>query len=289
MLKFLTASSSGHLRGSRAAAARFLSTAASAVPKVTTLFHYDTFTPTYIVSCPNTRKAAVIDSVLDFDFSSGRISFDHNDKTLEAIEKDDLEVEWVLETHVHADHLTGSKFLREALRSKGHRAYTGIGERVVEVQRVFKQMFNLGEEFKTDGSQFGQLFTDGYSAMIGDVSFKVMSTPGHTPACVTYLIGDAAFVGDTYFFPDFGTARCDFPGGSAEEMYQSLSKLMSLPEETRLFVGHDYLPNGREAMWETTVGEQKRSNIHMREGVSEEVSTFAPCTASATPFMMGPL
>ena len=113
---------------------------------------------------------------------------------------------------MHADHLTGSKFLREALRSKGHRAYTGIGERVVEVQRVFKQMFNLGEEFKTDGSQFGQLFTDGYSAMIGDVSFKVMSTPGHTPACVTYLIGDAAFVGDTYFFPDFGTARCDFPG-----------------------------------------------------------------------------
>jgi glyoxylase-like metal-dependent hydrolase (beta-lactamase superfamily II) len=234
-------------------------------PTVTCLFEEATFTCTYIVSCPETRKAAVIDSVLDFDPASGRTSTVHNEKVMRHVEDNKLDVDWVIETHVHADHLTGAQQLRDVFGAK-----TAIGSHVTKVQQTFKTMFNLGDEFKADGSQFDHLIEDGEEWSIGEVQCQAVHTPGHTPACMTYLMGDALFTGDTIFMPDFGSARCDFPGGSATELYSSVKKLLSFSPKTRMFVGHDYMPNGREVAWETTVEEEANGNLHINKDTSEE-------------------
>ncbi len=231
-------------------------------PVVTTFFDETTFTASYVVRDPEGRAAAIIDSVLDFDPASGRTRTDSADKIIAFVKENDLDVQWVLETHVHADHLSAAPYLQEKLGGK-----IGIGANITVVQDTFGKVFNEGTEFQRDGSQFDALFTEGDSFHIGQLRGDVLHTPGHTPACMTYVIGDAAFVGDTLFMPDFGTARCDFPGGSSETMFKSIQRILALPDETRIFVGHDYKAPGREDFaWETTVGEQKALNIHVGEG-----------------------
>jgi len=233
-------------------------------PEVTGFFDEATNTISYVVRDPEGHSAAVIDSVLDFDYSSGRTNTASADRILEWIAEHDLQVEWILETHVHADHLSAAPYLQEKLGGQ-----IGIGRHIREVQDVFGKVFNEGTEFQRDGSQFDALFADGDSAMLGQLRIDVMHTPGHTPACLTYVIGDAAFVGDTLFMPDFGTARCDFPGGSAETLYASIQKILALPEDTRVFVGHDYKASGRDSFaWETTVGAQKAANVHVGNNAS---------------------
>lgn len=235
-------------------------------PKVHAFFDEATNTITYVVQEPEGRACAVIDSVLDFDYASGRTDTRSADAVIAFIRAHDLRLEWVLETHVHADHLSAAPYLQEALGGK-----IGIGERITVVQETFGKIFNEGTRFQRDGSQFDQLFRQGDSFMIGQMRGEVMHTPGHTPACLTYVIGDAAFVGDTLFMPDFGTARCDFPGGSAETMWESIQRILALPEETRIFVGHDYKAEGRDQYaWETTVGAQKALNKHVGAGRSRE-------------------
>ena len=220
----------------------------------------------YIVADLDARSCAVIDSILDFDFSSGRIFTDNADKLISEIRSRDLKVEWVLETHVHADHLSAAPYIAREMGGK-----IAIGAKIDEVQKVFGKIFNTGTEFQMDGSQFHALFEDGDVFKIGNMPVKVMSTPGHTPACITYLIDDAAFIGDTLFMPDFGTARADFPGGSASNLYHSIQKILSLPDTTRLFLCHDYKAPGRnEYCWETTVGEQRKLNVHVGGGKTEE-------------------
>jgi glyoxylase-like metal-dependent hydrolase (beta-lactamase superfamily II) len=223
-------------------------------------------TISYIVKDPTSKSCALIDSVLDFDMASGRTSFEQADKMIAYVEENQLEVEWILETHVHADHLSAAPYLKQKFGAK-----IGIGANITTVQEVFGKAFNAGTEFAMDGSQFDKLFVDGETFEIGALKARTLNTPGHTPACMTYVIGDAAFVGDTLFMPDFGTARTDFPGGSAEELYKSIWKILQLPSKTRLFMCHDYKAPGRdEFKWETTVQEQREANVHVKEGTSME-------------------
>ncbi len=235
-------------------------------PKVKAFFDTDTFTVSYLVQEPEGTACAIIDSVLDFDHASGRTNTGSADKIIEYVRDNSLKVEWILESHVHADHLSAAPYLQQELGGK-----IGIGDQIVTIQETFGKIFNEGTEFQRDGSQFDALFREGDSFHVGQMPGDVLHTPGHTPACLTYVIGDAAFVGDTLFMPDFGTARCDFPGGSSEMLYASIQKILSLPDETRIFVGHDYKAPGRdEYAWETTVGEQKALNVHIGQGRSVE-------------------
>ena len=235
-------------------------------PKVHAFFDEATNTITYVVQEPEGRACAIVDSVLDFDYASGRTDTRSADAVIDFVTREGLKVEWILETHVHADHLSAAPYLQERLGGQ-----IGIGEKITVVQETFGKVFNEGTRFQRDGSQFDRLFMQGDSFMIGQMRGDVLHTPGHTPACLTYVVGDAAFVGDTLFMPDFGTARCDFPGGSAETMWDSVQKILSLPEDTRIFVGHDYKAEGRDHYaWETTVGEQKRLNKHVGAGKSRE-------------------
>jgi glyoxylase-like metal-dependent hydrolase (beta-lactamase superfamily II) len=234
-------------------------------PAVDSFFHERTNTITHLVSDPATGHAAVIDSVLDFDPRALRTTTEAVDQLIAHIGERKLSVDWILETHLHADHMSAAPYLREALGGQ-----TAIGEHVRDVQKTFAGLYNAGPELATDGSQFDRLLADGEVLTIGDLELEVMSTPGHTPACASYRVGDALFVGDTIFMEDFGTARCDFPGGDARILYQSIQRLLSLPDETRMFLCHDYGPNGRAIAWETTVGAQRRGNIHVKEGISED-------------------
>ncbi|MGV8984667.1 MAG: MBL fold metallo-hydrolase [Cypionkella sp.] len=235
-------------------------------PRVHPFFDEATNTATYVVVEPEGAACAVVDSVLDFDYASGRTDTRSADAVVAFIKKHDLRLEWILETHVHADHLSAAPYLQEALGGK-----LAIGERITVVQDTFGKVFNEGTRFARDGSQFDKLLKDGDSVMIGQMRADALHTPGHTPACMTYLIGDAAFVGDTLFMPDYGTARCDFPGGSAAVMYDSIQRILALPDATRIFVCHDYKAPGRdEFAWETTVAEQKAYNKHIGAGKPKE-------------------
>lgn len=235
-------------------------------PDVLPLFDEETFTASYIVVDPATGAAALIDSVLDYDPKSGRTSTTSADRMVALVRERELRVEWILETHVHADHLSAAHYLS---RQVGGRI--AIGEGIRKVQRGFSDLFNVEPSFKQDGSQFDHLFTDGDEFTIGSLKARVIHTPGHTPADITYVVGDAAFVGDTLFQPDYGTARCDFPGGDARSLYRSIRRILDLPPETRLFTGHDYKAPGRDIFaWESTVADQRAGNIHVRDGVSEE-------------------
>ncbi len=234
-------------------------------PPVKTFFDKTTFTASHVVWDPATKHAAIVDSVKDYDPKSGRTSTASADELIAFVKSGGLHIEWILETHVHADHLTAAPYLKEKLGGK-----IGIGARIDVVQGVFKKVFNVEESFATDGRQFDHLFEDGEVFHIGDMEAEAIHTPGHTPACATYVVGDAAFVGDTMFMPDFGTARCDFPGGDARQLFKSIKKILTLPGETRLFLCHDYAPGGREYLWETTVAAQRESNIHVNDSVDED-------------------
>lgn len=231
-------------------------------PEVTPFFDTATNTISFVVRDPQSTACAIIDSVLDFDYSSGRTDTKSADEICAFVAEKSYDVSWLLETHVHADHLSAAPYLQEKLGGK-----IGIGDQITVVQDAFGKIFNEGTEFQRDGSQFDQLFVEGDLLAIGNLNARVMHTPGHTPACLTYVIEDAAFVGDTLFMPDFGTARCDFPGGSSQVLYDSVQKILALPDETRIFVGHDYKAPGRDTYaWETTVAEQKAANIHVGAG-----------------------
>lgn len=234
-------------------------------PEVFSFFDEQTFTVTFLVKDPDGSEAVVIDPVLDFDTSAGRTSTGSADRIIGEVQNRGLTVSWILETHAHADHLSAAPYLKEKLD-----AQIAIGQHITDVQTVFRDIFNLGPNFPVDGSQFDHLLADGDSLDIGGLTVTAMHTPGHTPACMTYVIGDAVFVGDTIFMPDYGTARCDFPGGDAKTLYQSIHRILALPPNTRIFVCHDYGPNGRPFAWETTVAAEKTSNIHVKDGVSEE-------------------
>ncbi len=231
-------------------------------PNVTAFFDPATFTVSYVVREPDGSNCAIIDSVLDYDPAAGRTDTSSADAIIAFVKAENLTVTWILESHVHADHLSAAPYLQQQVGGN-----IGIGDQITVVQDTFGKVFNEGTAFQRDGSQFDALFKDGDSVNIGQMRVDVMHTPGHTPACLTYVIGDAAFVGDTLFMPDFGTARCDFPGGSAENLFNSIQKILALPDETRVFVGHDYKAPGRdEFAWETTIGEQKALNIHIGAG-----------------------
>lgn len=235
-------------------------------PEVRAFFDEDTNTVSYVVSDPATRRCAAVDPVLDYDAVAGRTKTRSADQIIGYVRENGLEVEWLLETHVHADHLSSSPYIQQQLGGK-----LGIGAHIRTVQENFGKMFNAGTDFARDGSQFDRLFEDGDTFTIGEIPARVLHTPGHTPACMTYIVGDAAFVGDTLFMPDFGTARCDFPGGDARQLYRSIQKIFALPPRTRLFMCHDYKAPGREEFrWETTVAEEKANNVHVHEGVGEE-------------------
>ena len=234
-------------------------------PDIQAFFDEATYTVTYVVTDPATGRAAVVDPVLDFDAASGRTSTRSADAVIDAVRQAGATVDWILETHVHADHLSAAPYLQGVLGGK-----KAIGRNVTEVQATFQKIYNL-DHLATDGSQFDHLFADGDQFTIGELACHVIATPGHTPACVTYVIGDAAFVGDTMFMPDFGTARTDFPGGSAAELYASIRRILDLPPATRLFMCHDYKAPGRdEYAWETTVAEQRSKNIHINDTVSRD-------------------
>lgn len=238
----------------------------SPTPVIRTFFDEATCTASHVVSCPVTHKAAVVDSVLDYDPAAGRTSFASAEQIVAYVQQAGLTVEWQLETHVHADHLSAAPWLQEKLGGK-----LGIGKDILRVQDVFGKLFNAGTDFARDGSQFDHLFTDGEQFKIGELEVTVLHVPGHTPADMAYIIGDAAFVGDTIFMPDFGTARADFPGGDARKLYHSIKRLLSLPPQTRLFLCHDYLSAGRDHyLWMTTVEAERENNIHVRQGVTEE-------------------
>lgn len=237
----------------------------SSAPKIDAFFDTATNTVSYVVQDPQGSACAIVDSVLDFDYASGRTDTASADKIIAHVKAQELEVAWILETHVHADHLSAAPYLQEALGGK-----IGIGAEITTVQDTFGKVFNEGTAFQRDGSQFDALFKEGDSFHIGQMRADVLHTPGHTPACMTYVIGDAAFVGDTLFMPDFGTARCDFPGGSADNLYESIQRILLLPDATRLFVGHDYKAPGRDDFaWETTVLAQKEGNVHIGDGAAK--------------------
>ena len=234
-------------------------------PQVHGLFDPATWTVTYVVYEKEGSSCAIIDSVLDYDPKSGRTSTASADQVIRFVKDHSLKVEWIIETHAHADHLTAAPYLKQQLGGN-----TLIGGRIATVQSVFKGIFNLEPEFRQDGSQFDRLVADGETFQIGNLIAKALFVPGHTPACMAYQIGDAVFVGDTLFMPDVGTARCDFPGGDARALYQSIQKILSLPPETRLFMCHDYPPNDRPIDFQCTVADQRANNIHVRDGISED-------------------
>jgi len=246
-------------------------------PNVTPFFDEATNTATYVVADPESKQCAVIDSVLDYDAASGRTSTESADKVVSHIQSEELTLTRILETHVHADHLTAASYLQDILGGE-----IGIGEQVTAVQGVFNKIFNV-KDVDPDGSQFDQLLNDGDNLSVGSIEGYVIATPGHTPSCCTYVIGDAAFVGDTLFMPDSGTARCDFPGGDATMMYDSIMKIFQLPLETRVFVCHDYNGKNRENFeWETTIAEQREKNIQIHDGVSKQEFVKFRSTRDAT-------
>lgn len=224
-----------------------------------------TNTISYVVSDPHTNACAILDAVMEFDFASGKLTTIQADEIISFITNKHLTLEWIIETHVHADHLSAAPYIQQQLGGR-----IAIGEHIKTVQDTFGKVFNEGTEFERDGSQFDQLFKDGDSYLIGELRCATFHTPGHTPACMAHIIGDAVFVGDTLFMPDGGSARCDFPGGDAATLYNSIQRILSLPEQMRVFVCHDYGPNGRAVAWETTIAEQKRHNIHVKKGVSSD-------------------
>ena len=234
-------------------------------PQVFPFIDSATNTISYVVKDPATSSCAVIDPVLDFDYASGHVSHDSANQIVECIQENNLRLEWLIETHVHADHLTAAPYIKSELGGK-----IGISQKISSVQRTFSKIFSETEEFKCDGSQFDHLFTDGECYSIGQLSAVSIETPGHTPACMTHVLGDAAFVGDTLFMPDGGTARADFPGGDAGQLYDSIDKILNLPPKTRLFMCHDYGPGGREIQWQTTVSEQLEHNIHIGAGATRD-------------------
>ncbi|MEM1232850.1 MAG: MBL fold metallo-hydrolase [Pseudomonadota bacterium] len=234
-------------------------------PVVNGFFDGGSNTITYVVQDPNSHACAIIDPVMEFDQARGSLTFEGADKVAAFIAENGLSTEWIIETHVHADHLSSAPYLQEKLGGK-----IGIGAKVIEVQETFGKVFNEGTEFQRDGSQFDRLFEDGDTYNVGSLNASVLHTPGHTPACMVHVIGDAAFAGDTLFMPDGGSARCDFPGGDAGQLYDSIQRILALPDATRLFICHDYGPGGRAISWETTVGEQREANIHVGGGKSRE-------------------
>ena len=248
------------------AATGIVTSASANAPQVLNLFDEATFTATHIVFDPVTRKAAVIDSVLDFDPASGRTSYASADRIVAAVREHGLSVEWILETHAHADHLSAAPYLQETLGGK-----IAIGAEIRHVQGVFGAIFNEGDDFARDGSQFDHLFTDGEAFRIGSLDAIALHVPGHTPADMAYVVGDAAFVGDTLFMPDYGTARADFPGGDARTLFRSIRRLLDLPFETRVFLCHDYKAPGRDHyVWETTIGAERAGNVHVHDGIAED-------------------
>ncbi len=234
-------------------------------PDVFAFFDAATNTISYIVKDPDSNACAIVDSVMDIDYAAGRITFDHADELIRTVIDKGLQLEWIIETHVHADHLSAAPYIQEKLGGK-----IGVGSKITVVQDTFGKVFNEGTEFQRDGSQFDALFEDGDTYMIGNMQAYAMYTPGHTPACMVHVMGDAAFVGDTLFMPDGGSARADFPGGDAGVLYDSIQKVLALPDETRLFMCHDYGPNGRDIAWETSVAEEKAHNIHVGGGKTKE-------------------
>ena len=233
--------------------------------KIKGFFDEETSTISYVVYDVTSKKCAVIDSVLDFDFSSGTIDYHNAEKIISFIEKMKLDLEWLIETHVHADHLSASPYIQKKLGGK-----IGISEKISDIQNIFGKTFNAGTEFQRDGSQFDRLFKDNDEYKIGSIKCKVINTPGHTPACTAHVIGNSIFVGDTLFMPDLGSARADFPGGDARELYRSIQKILSYPDDTLIFVCHDYPPTSRKVEWVTTVGEQKKKNIHVKTSIGED-------------------
>ena len=235
-------------------------------PTIAGFFDEATYTITYVVHDPATNEAAIIDSVLDYAPNSGRTSFGSADLVIEYVETNNLKVTWLIETHAHADHISAAPYLQEKLGGK-----LAIGKEIIRVQEVFGKLFNAGTDFQRDGSQFDHLFTDGETFKVGELEGIALHVPGHTPADMAFIVGDAAFVGDTIFMPDFGTARADFPGGDAKKLYHSIRRLLSLPGETRLFMCHDYKAPGREEYaWETTVKQQREENVHVKDSITEE-------------------
>jgi len=252
----------------QAAAEQVLQAASDAAlrPEIASFFDPATYTVTYVVHDPATMEAAIVDSVLDFDPNSGRTSSLSADKVIDYVTSHNLKVTWLLETHAHADHFSAAPYLQEKLGGK-----IAIGADITTVQNVFGKLFNAGTEFERDGSQFDALFNDGDTFAIGNLPVTVMHVPGHTPACIAYVVGEAVFVGDTMFMPDYGTARADFPGGDARTLFRSLRRILSLPPETRLFMCHDYLPKNRsQYVWETTVAAEREGNIHAHDGITED-------------------
>jgi glyoxylase-like metal-dependent hydrolase (beta-lactamase superfamily II) len=237
----------------------------SSQPVIDAFFDPATFTVTYLISDPASGRAAIVDPVLDYDHRSGKATTASADRVLAKAAERGAQIDWILETHAHADHLSAAHYLRKQLGGK-----IAIGARITQVQDVFKGIFHLEPEFRPDGHQFDHLLQDGEKFSIGALTAEALAVPGHTPACMAYRVGDAVFVGDTLFMPDVGTARCDFPGGDAPTLYRSVRKLLDLPPETRLFMCHDYPPGDREPVWETTVAAQRAGNIHIHDGVSEE-------------------
>lgn len=234
-------------------------------PEVEAFFDSNTNTISYVVKDPSSNACAVIDSVMDINYAAGRITYQHADEIISYIKKKDLKLEWIIETHVHADHLSAAPYIQKKLGGR-----IGIGEKILVVQDTFGKIFNEGTEFQRDGSQFDALFKDGDVYKVGNLSAFAMYTPGHTPACMVHVMGNAAFVGDTLFMPDGGSARADFPGGDAATLYDSIQKVLSLPDEMRLFMCHDYGPNGRNIQWETTVAAEKEHSIHVGKGITKE-------------------
>lgn len=237
----------------------------SVTPEVKAFFDPDTNTISYVVKDPASTSCAVVDSVMDIDYAAGRITYGHADAIIAWIQQNGLKLEWIIETHVHADHLSAAPYIQEKLGGK-----IGIGDKIMVVQDTFGKIFNEGTEFQRDGSQFDALFKDGDTYRIGTMQAFAIYTPGHTPACMVHVMGNAAFTGDTLFMPDGGSARADFPGGDAGVLYDSIQKVLSLPDEMRLFMCHDYGPNGRDIAWETSVGDEKAHNIHVGGGKSRE-------------------
>lgn len=247
-------------------------------PEIKAFFDEATFTVSYVVWDKDTKDCAVIDSVLDYDAASGRTNKESANEIIAFIKENGLKLGLIMETHVHADHLSAAPYIKEQLGGE-----TAIGAEITTVQNVFGKIFNAGSEFERDGSQFDRLLNEGDKFQIGELEGYAIHTPGHTPACMTYVIGDAAFVGDTLFMPDFGTARCDFPGGDARQLYRSIKKVLALPPETRLFMCHDYKAPGRdEYKWETTVAEERANNIHVNDNISEDEFVDMRTTRDAT-------
>ena len=238
----------------------------AASPQVQGFFDEATNTVSYVASDPASNICAIVDSVLDYDPAAGRTGTQSAERLIDYLRQHGLKLDWILETHVHADHLSAAPYIKEVLGGR-----VGIGEKITIVQNTFGKIFNAGTEFQRDGSQFDHLFKDGDTFMLGSIEGYAMHTPGHTPACMTYVIGDAAFIGDTLFMPDYGTARADFPGGDARQLYRSIRRVLSLAPETRLFLCHDYKAPGRDNyVWETTVAAERAHNVHVREGISED-------------------